>query len=200
MTGGSRLSGAAYVVILIAILPLIWLAASRRFRPVVAALVLAYGFAVLLETFTLVHWSHGSSRDFSMPLSHFDAFYFALGTLTTGSGNVSAISEASRRIQTTQMVIDLVFIGFIVALLMARYSALLDRRPDPVPPPVPPPGPTGESLVTQLVEGLRDAAKQEQDPERKTQLEQAAGLLGGTVRDVVDDLAAKVVERPVGPA
>jgi hypothetical protein len=66
-------------------------------------------------------------QKFQRPLSHLDAFYFALGTLTTGTGNISAISETSRRIQTTQMVIDLVFIGFIVALVMARYSTLLDR-------------------------------------------------------------------------
>jgi hypothetical protein len=171
--GRSSLTGAAYLVIFLAILPLIWLAASKRFRPVVTALVLASGFAILLETFALVYWSHGTSRNFSIPLSHFDAFYFALGTLTTGTGNISAMSEASRRIQTTQLVIDLVFIGFIVALLMARYSTLFDR---------PPPGPTGEGLVTQLVEGLRAAAEQESNPERKTQLQQAVGLLGGTVR------------------
>jgi hypothetical protein len=155
---------------------------------VVTGLVLAYGFAVLLETFTLVYWSHGTSRDFSIPLSHFDAFYFALGTLATGTGNVSAISEASRRIQTTQMVIDLVFIGFIVALLLARYSTLFDRTHRV---------PTGKSLVTKLVEGISAAAGQESDPERKAQLQQAAALLGGTVRDVVVDVAATVVERSV---
>ena len=54
---------------------------------------------------------------------------------------------------------------FIVALLMARYSTLFDR-----PHRVPPPGPTGESLVTQLVEGLSAAAERETNPERKTQV------------------------------
>jgi len=209
VAGRASVGGVVYVVIFLVILPLIWLAASRRFRPVVTAVVLAYGFAVLLETFTLVYWSHGTSRNFGMPLSHFDAFYFALGTLTTGTGNISAVTEASRRIQTTQMVIDLAFIGFIVALLMARYSTLLDRPhrvPPPVPPPEPPPeppsepppGPTGESLVTQLVEGLRAAAGKESNQEREKELQQAADLLGGRVRAVVVDVAAKVVEPAAG--
>ena len=69
-----------------------------------------------------------------MPLSHFDAFYFALGTLTTGTGNISAISETSRRIQTAQMGIDFLLIGFIVALLVARYSTLFDRSRRGLPP------------------------------------------------------------------
>ena len=77
---------------------------------------------------------------------------------------------------------------FIVALLITRYSTLFDR-----PHRVPPPGPTGESLVTQLVEGLSAAAERETNPERKTQVQQAADLLGSTVRDVVADVAAKVV-------
>jgi Tetratricopeptide repeat len=125
--GGVSLGNAVYVFGLFALLPLAVLVISPRFRPWLTALVLAYGFAMLLEIFSLVYWDHGTSRNFSTPLSHLDAFYFALGTLTTGTGNISAISETSRRIQTAQMVIDLVFIGFIVALVMARYSTLLDR-------------------------------------------------------------------------
>jgi hypothetical protein len=125
--GGVSLGNAVYVFGLFAFLPLAALVISPRFRPWLTALVLAYGFAMLLEIFSLIYWSNGTSRNFSIPLSHLDAFYFALGTLTTGTGNISAISETSRRIQTTQMVIDLVFIGFIVALVMARYSTLLDR-------------------------------------------------------------------------
>ena len=197
VAGRASVGGVVYEVIFLVILPLIVLAASRRFRPVVTAVGLAFGFAVLLETFTLVYWSHGTSRNFGMPLSHFDAFYFALGTLTTGTGNISAVTEASRRIQTTQMVLDLAFIGFIVALLMARYSTLLDRS-HRVPPPEPPPGPTGESLVTRLVEGLSAAAEKESNQERKTQLQQAADMLGDTVHDVVVDVAANVVEPAPG--
>ena len=49
--------------------------------------------------------------------------------------------------------------------------------------------PTGESLVSQLAEGLAAAAEKEADPERKTRLRQAAGLLGGAVRDIAVEIA-----------
>jgi hypothetical protein len=58
--------------------------------------------------------------------------------------------------------------------------------------------PTGESLVNQLVDGLDAAAEHETDPQRKSRLRQAAALLGGAARDVVVDIAAKVVERSAG--
>jgi hypothetical protein len=57
------------------------------------------------------------------------------------------------------------------------------------------PWPTAESLVSQLVCGLDVAGEQETDPERKSRLRQAATLLGGAARDVVVDIAAKVIER-----
>lgn len=177
----ATISGVAYIIILLIVLPLVWLAVSKRFRPVVTGIVLAYGFAILLETFTLAYWYNGTSKNFGIPLSHFDAFYFALGTLTTGTGNVSAMTEASRRIQTTQMVVDLVFIGFIVALLMARYSSLFDR-PKPEPP-----------LVIQLVKELRAAAEKEQSADRKQDLHKGADLLE-TVHDAAVDAAAKAVK------
>lgn len=58
--------------------------------------------------------------------------------------------------------------------------------------------PTGDSLVTRLVEGLNAAAEHERDPERKSRLRQAAALLGGGVRDIAVDIAAKVIERSTG--
>lgn len=58
--------------------------------------------------------------------------------------------------------------------------------------------PTGESLVSQLVEGLTAAAEKEVDPERKSRLRQVAGLLGGAVRDFAVDIAEKFAERHMG--
>ena len=58
--------------------------------------------------------------------------------------------------------------------------------------------PTGESLVSQLVDGLAAAAEQEADPERKGRLRQAVTLLGGPVRAIVVDVAEKVIERSMG--
>lgn len=58
--------------------------------------------------------------------------------------------------------------------------------------------PTGESLVSQLAEGLAAAAEKEADPERKTRLRQAAGLLGGAVRDIAVEIAGRFAERAAG--
>jgi hypothetical protein len=58
--------------------------------------------------------------------------------------------------------------------------------------------PTAESLIGQLVSGLEAAAEREDDPVRKGRLRQAASLLGGAVRDIAVDIAAKVIERGAG--
>jgi hypothetical protein len=58
--------------------------------------------------------------------------------------------------------------------------------------------PTGESLVSQLAEGLAAAAEKEADPERKTRLRQATGLLGGAVRDIAVEIAERFAERAAG--
>jgi Ion channel len=114
-------------IVLGGIAPLIWFC-FRRFRPVVTALFLAYVLSLLLQLFSYMYWAYGTTRNFSIRLSHLDSFYFALGTLTTaGTGNISAISETARRLQTLQMGLDLVLIGFVVALALARYSNLLNR-------------------------------------------------------------------------
>lgn len=114
-------------IVLGGIAPLIWFC-FRRFRPVVTALLLVYVLSLVLQLFAYMYWAYGTTRDFSVPLSHLDAFYFTLGTLTTaGTGNISAISETGRGLQTLQMGLDLVLIGFVVALTLARYSNLLDR-------------------------------------------------------------------------
>ena len=132
--GDVSLDSILWTVTIFGIVPLIGLLRAERFRPVLTALVLVYSFVFLLEIFTDLYWSNGTSKNFSIPLSHLDALYFALGTLTTGTGNISAISETSRRIQTAQMGIDFLLIGFIVALLVARYSTLFDRSRRGLPP------------------------------------------------------------------
>jgi len=107
--------------------PVIWLVWScfHRFRPVITALVLIYLFSLVLQLFSYIYWSYGSTKNFSIGLSHLDSFYFALGTLTTaGTGSISAISETARRLQTLQMGLDLASFGFALALVVARYSNL----------------------------------------------------------------------------
>jgi tetratricopeptide (TPR) repeat protein len=112
--------------IAVAIIYLLIAFGFRRFRPWLTTILLVYIFSLLLQLFSYIYWSYGSTRNFSISLSHLDSFYFALGTLTTaGTGNISAISETARRIQTLQMGLDLVFVGIVVTLILARYSSLL---------------------------------------------------------------------------
>jgi hypothetical protein len=101
-----------------------------RFRPVVTGLLLAYVFSLLLQFFSYVYWTYGTTQNFNIELSHLDSFYFAVGTLTTaGTGNISAISDTSRGYQTVQMALGLALVGFVVVLIMARYVNLLSNRP-----------------------------------------------------------------------
>ncbi len=52
--------------------------------------------------------------------------------------------------------------------------------------------PTAEGLVDQLAKAFRDAAENEDDPERHYQLRQAAGLLDSDIRDVAIQVAAAI--------
>lgn len=120
-----------------------------RFRPIATTLVLVLLFSLILQLFSYMYWAYGATSDFSVSLSHLDAFYFSLGTLTTaGTGNISAISETARRLQSLQMGIDFILIGFVVVLVLTRYSNLLDRpqRPKPIALPESTPAATGKIL------------------------------------------------------
>ena len=64
----------------------------------------------------------------SIRLSHLDAVYFALGTLTTGSGNIFAKSEYSRTVQTIQLVFDLVLMGFAAGSSSAYLQTILNDQ------------------------------------------------------------------------
>jgi hypothetical protein len=47
--------------------------------------------------FSYIYWAHGTAKDFSVSLTHLDAFYFALGTFTTaGTGNISDQRNSAR--------------------------------------------------------------------------------------------------------
>lgn len=75
-----------------------------------------------------MYWAHGTAKDFSVSLTHLDAFYFALGTFTTaGTGNISPISETARGLQALQMGLDFLLIAVVVVLATGRFTSLLDR-------------------------------------------------------------------------
>jgi hypothetical protein len=58
--------------------------------------------------------------------------------------------------------------------------------------------PTPESLVARIVEGVSDAAERETDPQRRKRLREVASLLGGTAKEVVTEIVAKVIVRGAG--
>jgi len=58
--------------------------------------------------------------------------------------------------------------------------------------------PSGESLVEQLVAGLRAAEQIETDPVEKSRLRTALDALTGIARDVVVGVATSVVTRSIG--
>lgn len=112
---------------------LTWLSFSR-FRPLLTAVALTYTFSLILQLFSYMYWSYGVSGKFSVSLTHLDSFYFALGTFTTaGTGNLAPLTETTRGLQTLQMGLDFILIGFVVVLVMTRYTNLLDRPEAPSP-------------------------------------------------------------------
>jgi hypothetical protein len=78
---------------------------------------------VVIGTFSYFYWEYGTAKEFHINLTHFDAFYFAIGTLSTGTGNISAISTTSRVLQSVQMITDFILIVFIAAAIFARISS-----------------------------------------------------------------------------
>lgn len=125
--------GPVIQIILFGIVPLI-VSCFFPFKPVRTAFFLVYLFSLVLQFFSYLYWAYGTTRNFSIRLTHLDAFYFALGTLTTaGTGNISPVSETARELQAFQMAVDLAFTGFAVAIILARYSNLLSRPPVELP-------------------------------------------------------------------
>jgi hypothetical protein len=114
------------VTLAILIVVVIILATARAIgmsrRMTLALVVLT--FSTLLQVFSYQYWSYGTARNFNHPLTHLDALYFTLGTLTTaGTGNLVAISETARRIQTLQMFLDLALVVFALGLIFVRFSS-----------------------------------------------------------------------------
>jgi hypothetical protein len=101
-------------------------AIRNRYQPpwLVGIQILAI-FLALGQLFSLLYWRYGTSSNFNLQLTHLDAIYFMLGTLTTaGTGNIVAISESARAIQSVQMCLDLgltvVGLGIFVSRLFSR--------------------------------------------------------------------------------
>ena len=75
---------------------------------------------VVIGTFSYLYWEYGTTKEFHINLTHFDAFYFTIGTLSTGTGNISAISTTSRALQTVQMITDFILIVLVAGAIFGR--------------------------------------------------------------------------------
>lgn len=78
--------------------------------------------------------AHASGKAFSIGLSRLDALYFTVTVFTTtGFGDITARSDAARAVVTSQMLIDLIFLGIVVRFITgaARFSIRRGSKADP---------------------------------------------------------------------
>jgi Ion channel len=121
-----------YLAVSLAILILLVVSAARTgsFNLVIVDLIALV--ALFLWAFSYFYWNYGTKANLSAPLTRLDAVYFALGTLSAaGTGNISAISEKSRAIQTAQMGLGFALVVFAIAAVVARYMSGRTGTPGP---------------------------------------------------------------------
>jgi hypothetical protein len=99
----------------------------KRASGLSVAIMFVNAILATIGAFAWIYWDSGSTVNFSIRLSHLDAVYFALGSLTTGSGNVFARSEYSRTVQTVQLVFDLVLMGFAAGVVFGIFADYIKR-------------------------------------------------------------------------
>jgi hypothetical protein len=93
------------------------------------AVMLLCGFSSLLATFSTLYWNYGIAGNFTERLTRLDAIYFSVGTLSTaGTGNISAVSQVARGLQTMQMILDVGFVVFAVSLAIAAISSRMQKK------------------------------------------------------------------------
>lgn len=95
------------------------------------AMMLFYGFSSLLAAFSTLYWNYGTADNFTEHLTRLSAIYFSVGTLSTaGTGNISAVSQVARGLQTLQMILDIGFVVFAVSLAVAGISSRMQKKHD----------------------------------------------------------------------
>jgi hypothetical protein len=90
----------------------------------------------LIWTFSFTYYLLGSPHHWSKELSHVDAIYVTVGTLTTaGSAGISASDDLTRGILIGQMVLDLlgvtVSLALILSLVMRFARDAVDNAREP---------------------------------------------------------------------
>jgi hypothetical protein len=99
------------------------LVTSLKARKGVIAINLVSGASLLLCMYSSVYFYYGSAQNFGSNLSRVDAFYFALGIFTTaGTGTIAPVSEFARMLTSSQYVLDLFYVGGVIAIGTARLT------------------------------------------------------------------------------
>lgn len=107
-----------------AVWQLISLAQKRTSNVAEVGFMVAGVVNLVLVTFALLYYSAGTGKNFTHPLSHDDAFYFAVGTLSTaGTGNIVATSDTARSLQTWEMLVGMGLVLFGVSAAVARIMS-----------------------------------------------------------------------------
>jgi voltage-gated potassium channel len=85
---------------------------------------LAFYLLTFVSMFSVIYWTYGTAGNFSTRLTHLDAIYFTVGTLSTaGTGSLVPVSQLARGLQTLQMLLDLGFVLVAVTLVVGRLAA-----------------------------------------------------------------------------
>jgi voltage-gated potassium channel len=104
----------------------------RSRRPVVqAAEALTLSALLFLSLFAGLYFTMQDNQpgSFSTPLTKMDALYFTVTVFATvGFGDITASSETARAVVTVQMVVDLIFIGVAIRVLLAVTKEALTRK------------------------------------------------------------------------
>jgi hypothetical protein len=97
-------------------------ATSRARFPAVRAIeALATSVPFLVLTFSAAYYmmEHSSPTAFAVVLTRLDALYFSVTVFSTvGFGDITAHSELARAVVTVQMIVDFIFVGTVVRVLI----------------------------------------------------------------------------------
>ena len=118
------------LIVVMVVLVLQFRAVSRSPHPTlrgVEAVAVSVPLFVLMFAATYFSTSRNSAGSFNMDLSRVDAAYFSVTVLTTvGFGDIVATSQTTRLLVTTQMLADLVLVGFIAKVLVGAVQRRRD--------------------------------------------------------------------------
>jgi hypothetical protein len=100
----------------------VWRVARQRLWQ---SLILAANLLFLvIFGFAFAYYAIGGASEWTAPLTHLDALYVALGTLSTaGTGSIAPVGQGSRGLVSLQMFVDIVVMVLAVGVLVSRLSA-----------------------------------------------------------------------------